>query len=130
MLSQNPQMHRFKFRFSLFCATTFALILLGIAPIISTAQSQNGTVNWVGPNGNYPSNWDYVSQNQINSGNVQNLQIGWVYPIAPAPASYGATTGNDVVITPVVVNGISYVITDYHLLIAQNVRDGTIVWQK
>ena len=123
-------MKRPAMRFSLLAGMTFALILLGISPIFASAQSQSGTVNWIGPDGNYPNNWDYVAQNQINSGNVQSLQISWVYPIGPAPASYGATTGNDVVITPIVVDGISYVITDYHLLIAENVKFGTVIWQR
>ncbi|MFI5450318.1 MAG: hypothetical protein ACHQ03_11210 [Candidatus Bathyarchaeia archaeon] len=110
-------------------ATTIVLLLLGISPIIVQAQSQTG-VNWIGPDGNYPNNWDYVAQNQLNSATVKNLQISWIYSVPQAPAAYGATTGNDIVITPVVVNGISYVITDYHLLIAQNLKDGTIIWQK
>ncbi len=93
------------------------------------AQSQASPTNWIGPDGNYPSNWDYVAQNQINSSNVQNLQVSWIYPVAPAPSAYGQTTGNDIVVTPVVVDGISYVITEYHVLIAQNLENGAVVWQ-
>jgi outer membrane protein assembly factor BamB len=119
-----------RIKISLVITGLILLLLLGVSPIVVFGQSQTGTVNWVGPDGNYPNNWDYVAQNQLNSGNVQNLQVSWIYPIAPAPAAYGGTTGNDIVITPVVVDGISYVITDYHLLIAQDLKDGTIVWQQ
>ena len=108
----------------------FVMALLVAPPMIALGAPQNPGANWFGPNGNYPFNWDYADQSQITSANVQNLQISWVYPVPAGPSVYGQTTGNDIVVTPVVVNGISYVITDYHLLIAQNLKDGAIVWER
>ncbi len=78
--------------------------------------------------GNYPFNWNYVNQDQISASNLQNLQVSWIYPIASAPKVYAGDEG--IQFTPMVVNGILYTLTNYHLLIALNAKDGSVLWQK
>ena len=102
--------------------------LLSFSPFSVFGQAGTQGTDWAGVSGNYPFNFDYSSQTQITPQNVQNLQISWLYPVPPAPAYYKGDEG--IVHTPIVVNGISYAITNYHLLLAQDIRDGKIIWQK
>jgi alcohol dehydrogenase (cytochrome c) len=112
---------------------SFAAIL-AFSPFVAVGQQSN-TAAWNGVEGNYPFNWAYNPQNQINPSNVQNLQVSWLYPVSPSPAAYagkGALLGppEGISISPIIVNGISYIVTNYHLVLAQNAKDGSIIWQK
>src|SRR2546422_9716736 len=102
--------------------------LLSFSPFSVVGQAAQQSVDWAGVAANSPFNFDYSSQAQITPQNLQNLQISWLYPVPPAPAYYKGDEG--IVHTPIVVNGISYAITNYHLLLAQDIRDGKIIWQK
>ncbi len=101
-----------------------------LSSFVVLAQQNPSSAQWNGPDGNFPFNWDYVNQSQITPSNAQNLQVSWIWPVPTVPAQYAGTTGADVVVTPVVIDGISYDITEYHLLIAQNLATGSIIWQK
>ena len=71
--------------------------------------------------GTFPTNWDYSSQTQFSASNIANLQLSWVFPIPSAPSTLaGAFGAQGEVLTPLVVNGIVYTITNFHLLIAQS----------
>jgi outer membrane protein assembly factor BamB len=104
---------------------TISFLLMAAFPSIVQAKE---SLDWTGVGGNYPFNFDYSYQAQITPQNVKNLQISWLYPVPPAPDYYKGDEG--IVHTPIVVNGISYAITNYHLLLAQDIRDGKVIWQK
>src|SRR2546426_9805715 len=117
--------------------TGYEKLLIPIAAIIITIMAlsplnafgqQPGQVQWAGSTGTFPWNYNYVAQGQISASNVQNLQISWIYPIASAPKIYAGDEG--ISFTPVVVDGIVYTLTNYHLLLALNAKDGSIIWQK
>jgi hypothetical protein len=97
---------------------------------VVVAQTPPPSTPWTGVDGAFPSNWDYSNQTQINSGNVQNLQVSWVVPIPNAPAPYSADDDEGVIITPIVVSGIAYMVTNYHLLLALDAASGKIIWQQ
>jgi len=87
------------------------LAIIGIAPLKISAVS-SAQAPWNGVDGNYPLNWDYSPQTQFGASNVQNLQVSWIYPVPSSPGAYGPID-DGVVITPIVVSGISYVVTNY-----------------
>jgi glucose dehydrogenase len=92
----------------------------------ASASSLQTTGNWVGPENNYPLNWNYNAQNIINQSNVQSLQVDWTFPVPEAPTPYQGAEG--AMITPLVVDGIIYTITNWHRVLAINAENGAIVW--
>ncbi len=107
-------------------AVSFVIAVLTLSPLVGFAQQ--GAPQWNGNNGNYPFNWDYSAQTQVSSSNVANLQVSWIFPIPSAPHAY--VGDESVIITPIIVNGIAYSITNYHLVLAEDLRDGKVIWQK
>src|ERR1700730_16526437 len=121
--------------FLIVLASFVMMLLLALSPsMFSSAQSVQSCGNqcqWTGPMGGYPTNWDYSSQTQFSASNIGNLQLSWVFPIPRAPSTLaGAFGAQGEVLTPLVVNGIVYTITNFHLLIAQSVSDGKVLWEK
>jgi outer membrane protein assembly factor BamB len=97
----------------------------------ASSNSAAASTNWLS-GGNYPLNWNYNSQNVINTTNVQNLAISWVFPIPAAPAAYTSSElSAEGVIEPVLVyQGIAYFITNWHRVYALSAADGTVLWYK
>jgi len=113
----------------------FAIISLLVAVILGGSSlfvyaQEAAPANWVGVDGNYPYNWDYVQQNQISASNVNTLSVSWLYPIPSSPGYYAPVVSEGVLHTPIVVNGIAYAITNYHVIVALNLKTGSILWQK
>jgi alcohol dehydrogenase (cytochrome c) len=106
------------------------ILLASIIPLSSFSligvNAQSGEINW-NTNGNYGLNWDYVNQSQLSSTSAVNLNLAWVFPVASAPAPYNGHEG--VCCSPVVENGIAYMLTNYHHVYAVNVGTGAIIWQ-
>ena len=75
--------------------------------------------NWLQWRGNY-AGWTYSPLQQINSENVGELQVAWVY-------STGVKGGHES--PPVVNNGYMYVTTPGHQVIALNARSGYELWR-
>jgi len=103
--------------------------LLIFSPFASQGQTQ-ASVQWNGNNANYPFNWDYVQQSQVSASNAENLQVSWLFPVPAAPKPYVGLGDEAIIITPIVVNGIVYSATNYHLVLAMDARNGKIVWSK
>src|SRR2546428_6241244 len=111
--------------FTLASATTLTILML--LSQTTTFAASSGPVNWFGPNGSIAFGGNFSPQTDINSGNVQNLQVQWIFPVPAAPAPY---TSNGAWPTPSVVNGIVYFITSWNHLFALDASRGSIVWQK
>jgi alcohol dehydrogenase (cytochrome c) len=80
--------------------------------------------NWLLYNGNY-SNWHYSQLDQINTGNVANLRVAYMFAIggcSQAPAS--GTPNCNTAQVPLVENGILYVTDQYSRVTALDVRSG------
>src|SRR5690349_4533907 len=84
--------------------------------------------NWVGGNGNQ-FNTNYNPQNQINSSNVQNLGLNWLFPLPTHPTALlnvGAGLGVDS--TPLIINGTIYFVTQASQVFALNAANGNVLW--
>lgn len=111
--------------------------ILSLSAFVPTlaAASVNTNANWDGPMGNYPYNLDYSAQTVVSPTNVADLQLSWVFPIPAAPASITAGLGGFLspqgdIVTPLLVNGIVYTITNFQLLLALDASNGKIIWEK
>jgi outer membrane protein assembly factor BamB len=94
----------------------------------SGSSGTQGPANWIGPDGNYPFNWDYSPQTSINLTSVNGLGLMWLYPL-PGPR-IPSTLGSSVIVTPIIVQGAVYYITSSDTLIAQNAGNGQLLWSK
>lgn len=107
-------------------AIAVALLVLSGAPIFAEAGTSGSGTNWSGVDGNFPLNWNYSPQTAIDPSNVKSLQVQWTFPVPAAPPAYVGAEG--VMVTPLVVNGIAYVITNWHRVFALNAGNGNVVW--
>jgi len=84
--------------------------------------------NWAGVDGNYPLNWNYSPQQSINTGNVNSLQVAWTFPVPAATSNYTGAEG--VMVTPLVVDGVVYLVANWHRLFALDASTGSVVWYR
>jgi outer membrane protein assembly factor BamB len=108
------------------------VLVLLIFSIPSGARQTNAestsSKNWQGVDGNYPLNWNYNPQKEINQGNVNTLQVAWTFPVPGASSNYTGAEG--VMVTPLVVDGIVYAVANWHRLFALDASTGSVVWYK
>lgn len=119
---------------TLLCATVAACFLFVCLQLIlanySTAQTGPlSYANWTSPGYNQ-YNTDYDPQNVINSGNVNQLQVSWVYQVPENPYNIPGTARSlGIETTPLVVSGYVYFATPYNLVEALNSNTGDVLWQ-
>jgi outer membrane protein assembly factor BamB len=97
------------------------------APLAENPLTQT-TASWIDGNGN-PFNWDYNPQTQINSSDVQDLGISWVFPLPDLPttlAPVGGLVGDDS--APMIINGTIYFVTQFDEVFALNAANGAVLW--
>jgi outer membrane protein assembly factor BamB len=83
--------------------------------------------------GAYPFNFDYSAQTQISASNVGQVGLSWAFPIPAAPSTFvggGFLSPQGDIVTPIIVGGVVYTITNFQLLIALDATNGKIVWTK
>lgn len=83
--------------------------------------------------GSYPFNSDYSAQTQISSSNVGQVGLSWAFPIPAAPSYVTAGGGGFLspqgsIVTPLIIGGVVYTITNFQLLMALDATNGKIVW--
>ena len=112
-------------------ATPNAAVPSAAAPVAAATPLTQAQANWEFPNGN-AFNQDYNPQNQINSSNVQNLGLSWIFPLPSVPTSLSSlgaglssVSAGMAVLT---VNGTAFVITDFDEAFAFNVANGNVLW--
>src|SRR5438445_5909039 len=115
--------------------TVLTLSAFITTPVAKAASSPASSTDWNGPMGSYPFNLDYSSQTQITTSNVGSLQLNCVFPIPAAPSTFksvlgGLLTPEGDIVTPLIVNGIMYTITNFQLAMALDASNGKIVWTK
>jgi hypothetical protein len=99
--------------------STLATTLAYAAPL-----ADNGK-DWQNVNGN---SWaqNYSPQTQINKGNVDNLEVKWIFPLGGKTSApngiQSVTLGEGSSTPPIVRNGIVYVMTNYKRLYAGKVE--------
>jgi alcohol dehydrogenase (cytochrome c) len=108
------------------CATTKSPIItaspytLGTYEAVTDARLLNPEAeNWLQWRGNY-AGWTYSPLEQIDSDNVKDLSVAWVY-------STGVSGGHEA--PPIVNNGYMYVSTPGHQVIALNAQSGNEIWR-
>ncbi|HEY6283761.1 MAG TPA: hypothetical protein VIW22_07535, partial [Nitrososphaerales archaeon] len=114
------------------------LLVSGISPSLivkAAAPPGSSATDWTGPMGAYPYNFDYSAQTQISASNVGQVGLSWAFPIPAAPSSISGGLGGFLspqgdIVTPIIVGGIVYTITNFQLLIALDASNGKIVWTK
>lgn len=106
--------------------------LLFLVQFIQTKYSASQSVsvsNWASP-GFDDHNSDFDPQTVINSQNVKQLQLSWVYQVPENPFNIPGTARSlGIETTPLVLNGIVYFATPYNLVEALKADSGTVVWQ-
>ncbi len=113
------------------------LLISGIAPsVIGSASAPGASANnWTGPMGAYPYNYDYSAQTQLSTSNINQIGLSWALPIPAAPSTITAGGGGFLspqgdIVTPIIVGGVVYTITNFQLLMALDASNGKIVWTK
>jgi len=105
---------------SLISSYTFSDTKLNDYQAVTDKRLQNPEPeNWLQWRGNYEG-WTYSPLEQINSENVDNLEVAWVY-------STDAAGGHQA--PPIVNNGYMFVATPEHQVIALNARSGNELWR-
>src|SRR5438309_5254781 len=106
------------------------IVILGVILLISglpalPALSQIPLYpNWTNPAYD-AGNTNNDPQTAINSGNVQNLQIQWIYQVQVNPFSIpGAAPALGIETTPLVTGGYVIFATPYNRLVALNAANG------
>src|SRR6266446_556752 len=96
----------------------FLLPLLMAMPLY--AQESGATrVDWPHYGGTQLS-WRYSALDQINAGNVKNLAPAWIFQTGDYAESLQAT--------PIVVDGVMYVITARARVFALDAASGRVIW--
>ena len=97
---------------------------------------------YAGPVADSASNWEYMNgdswggnnspQTQMNRDNADAFEVKWIYPIGGstlAPDAIQAVNpGGDATVTPIVVDGTVYVLTNYLGLFAIDAETGRQLW--
>jgi quinoprotein glucose dehydrogenase len=99
------------------CAVLLAAVTL---PVLS------GQNDWPAY-GHDGANQKYSPLSQINPGNVSKLVQAWVYDTRPDPTTTRAARPSQA--TPLVVNGVMYIVTAYQSLAAIDPETGKKLWE-
>ncbi len=70
------------------------------------------------------------SSGEIYALNKKNGEVGWVYSLNTSKVDNSDFILNDIDATPVIKNGVAYVIGNGGLMMAIRIVDGVILWQK
>ena len=117
-----------------------SILLVSSMSTVSTPAIQNAEAqqlsrwerNWEYHNAN-PWGTNYNPQTQLNSGNVEHLEVKWMYPIPSSVdvgqneiPGFGSVEGSMAV--PLVIDGNVYLILNRKTVIAMDARDGSSIW--
>jgi len=96
--------------------------------LLNTARAQGNpaATSWSSPEG--PLHANYSPQTQITVNNVAGISPRWVFPIPSAPGLYSGTGAEGVHITPLIIDGIIYFVTNWARLFAISATDGHVIW--
>lgn len=116
-----------------FVVVAALLVFGGFSNAVVHAQQTTTPVSvadWPASSFNY-QNTNYDPQTVINSNNVQNLQLRWLYQIAVNPFNIpGAPPALGIETQPIISQGIVYIATPYNDVIALNSASGTLLWSQ
>ena len=90
----------------------------GFVPVSTAELADPPPEDWLHWRGN-PLSWGYSSLDQINTDNVDELRIAWVWAMYPGTNQHA----------PLVRNGIMYLSNPVNIIQALDARDGTLLWE-
>jgi len=122
---------------ALLITTVFVTGILAVQPFLAFGQQTANAkgADWAGPNGNFPFNMNFNPQSTITSDNAKSLQVKWIWPVPLGPNTYNSGSpfgynGQGVIVTPLIVKGLVYFVTNYHQVFALDARSGKTIWTK
>ncbi len=100
--------------------------ILPLGLILFTASCTSGTLaaDWR-VTGGEPGNSRFSPLEQINTGNVAQLRVAWIYHTGDLPPQGPA----EIQATPIVVDGVLYTTTPALAVIALHADRGTLIWK-
>jgi len=121
-------------RYRRFAAVTVALGLVLATAALGQAQPASNGANITGPVGNeWPvvggnlGNGRYSSLDQINTSNVSNLKAAWMIHLGSGLSN--GTPPYTLEATPIVQNGVMYMVTGADDVYALDAKTGAINWE-
>ena len=90
----------------------------GFTPVPTSELADPPPRDWLHWRGN-PLAWGYSSLSQINTENVERLQIAWVWGMHPGTNQHA----------PLVRDGIMYLSNPINIIQALDASDGTLLWE-
>lgn len=113
---------------AVFC---FSFLILSVQLIqVDSYSSQTASpfLNWTNSGYDF-DNTNFDPQTIINSNNVAQLQLNWVYQVPSNPFNIPGTAQTlGIETTPLVYDGILYFATPYNRIIALNAQSGSVLW--
>jgi alcohol dehydrogenase (cytochrome c) len=100
-------------------ATGLLTILFSITAAYAQSDGATGA-NWPHYGGTQLS-WRYSALDQINDSNVRNLAPAWIFQTGDYSENLQAT--------PIVIDGVMYIITPHLQVFALNAANGSLIWQ-
>jgi outer membrane protein assembly factor BamB len=113
-------------RLSLISVSLGLAYLLVSPAFMASGQQQPALANWNGGDSTYGVNDNYSPQNVINSSNVGALVPKWAWPV-PLNNKLG---DQGIGSSPIIENGIAYVLSQSQFFEAINAANGHILWSK
>lgn len=97
-------------------------VILSLAFLNGTVWSQTSWPYWGGD----PGNNRYSTLSQINTSNAPGLTQAWIYDTRPAPDAKAARPSQT---TPLLIDGVLYLVTAYQSLAALEPETGRKLWE-
>src|ERR1700691_1497332 len=98
------------------------LLLVLALPSLFAQTSPDGATHADWPHyGGTQLSWRYSALDQVNAGNVQNLKPAWIFQTGDYAENLQAT--------PIVVDGVMYLITPRLQVFALDAATGHLLWQ-
>jgi len=66
----------------------------------------------------------------VSTSTIGGLGIKWVFPVPESPPPFTGQGAEGVVASPLIANGVAYVLTNWNELYALNAGTGTVLWQQ
>ena len=103
---------------------TTQIVSLGLLVTAGCTSSGTPAADWRVAGGE-PGNSRYSTLDQINTGNVAQLRVAWIYHTGDLPRD----GRGEIQATPIVVNGVLYATTPKLAVIALRADSGTLLWR-
>ena len=109
-------------------AGTLALLLAGAPALSPQSKAPLRQVEWLYAGGD-PGGSRYSALTDINSGNIQRLQVAWQWKHWETRIEQYGTTPGFFEGTPLMIDGVLYITTPYNSIAALDAETGKELWR-